>query len=443
MLNYFIILPIYAICAALSVRHIFSTKLFNINFGDGLLAGFIFFIAIPLGLTLPAGGMQETYFQTGALTVEDDLVTYLNLLLGWAVVLGLAWTLRRSNKRFVPSSPKLGPFPYLILAILFCSLIVFPLLGKTMQGGGHQDWYAAKIESFSSNPLAVILENFSSAFRTAIFGILVFLVYVKKLKPSHAVIVGLVAAIINVALSYNRVTIVYFVVALFMIYPQYWLRLLLGFAAFIPFASYGSRVWADYRSLSSRFELNPDDLSTAFDQAVSYSGQQRYPYSFFIDGAFEGGNLLSFNYVVHHYPSHFEALWGYTFILRPFTVLLPGFIWSEKPPVFGTILGKQIEGRDMLSINSTMMGEAYANFLYGWPIALFLMLLLYGVVFSAATKRRPVYAFWAFFTAFAAWRFDIAFTAISIVAMVAVELFVSFLEFVLTNKNRRGFKSMV
>ena len=132
-----------------------------------------------------------------------------------------------------------------------------------------------------------------------------------------------------------------------------------------------------------------------------------------LSSAFEASNLNMANYVIDYYSRNHEFLYGQTYLLRSIFFFVPRSLWPGKPEPFAVTVGKITHsGVQGLALNSTYVGEAYANF---GVFAVFVIAISLGVysLFVNAIRDDAVQAA-MFFIGFAGWRFDFNFLIISL-----------------------------
>jgi hypothetical protein len=83
-------------------------------------------------------------------------------------------------------------------------------------------------------------------------------------------------------------------------------------------------------------------------------------------------------------------------------------------------------------LNSTLFGEATANFGLFWPIFLMLALLLISKMCNFITKYSPSFPYTAMLMGFALWRFEMNFAVVVILS----EIFIILLLVIAENRGR-------
>jgi hypothetical protein len=274
----------------------------------------------------------------------------------------------------------------------------------------------------SNSTALVLIGNFSNVYRTAVFGILFFAYVRRTLRPSAIVILGACIVAFDFAVTFNRITAVYYTIMLMLIYRKQFILLCAGLFVAAPLLAYLSTVWSVFRAFALRTGYNLDGLVNALEVASMTAPSGEQPLDRLLNSLFESSNLLVYNYIVQHIGGSFPVLWGQTFIGRSLTFLIPSTIWPEKPGVFGNLLGQYIQGEQTLSLNSTLFGEALANFYYFWPCALIAMLFIVSEIYRHFTRISPFAGYFGCFVAIALWRFDMAFAFVAMVAFVNFEV---------------------
>ena len=136
------------------------------------------------------------------------------------------------------------------------------------------------------------------------------------------------------------------------------------------------------------------------------------------NSAFESSNIVVMRYALEKYQRTENYLLGETIYIKSLTFFLPKTLWENKPSSFNARMGYDISGSNVLSLNSTLLGEAFGNF--SWFGAF--IYLFNAIVFCSALilPKGRVITYAGFFVAFASWRFEFSFLAISIFSIACI-----------------------
>ncbi|MDE1159031.1 MAG: hypothetical protein PW791_12335 [Neorhizobium sp.] len=302
-----------------------------------------------------------------------------------------------------------------VAAYMVCNIYSFISSGKL--DGGH--WQGNLETSLQSNVLLIVIGNFANVYRGAVFGILYNAFGRGLVSRGTVVLVGLFVVVFDVVTTFNRITAAYYAIVLILLYRRHFPVMLVAAIPLLPVVGYLSIVWSALRGLAlvDGYSLTGFVNAMAAVNTAVGSGQIEIGRS--TNGIFDSENIIVFDWLVKNTGDSFPLLYGYTFLLRPLTVLIPSTIWPDKPGVFGIMVGSNLQGIPGLALNSTLFGEAFGNFSYAWPLALFGMLALLNSLYGAFARRFPFAHGAGFFVGFALWRFDMAFAFISLIGLAA------------------------
>jgi hypothetical protein len=477
-----LILILYALTLAGIVVYTVGLDLRELRFADGIFIGLLFFILIPLLIAFVDGEIVSIDMRAGPFRPLLDAETSLQVCIGCATVIAFHWITRRSGwfagsplvrasrssrpsalvseregrpadiedagdahgharaaERQRPSfgrhgsalRPRRRPRRWserasqlygsarvillFVAAYMVCNIYSFISSGKL--DGGH--WQGNLETSLQSNVLLIIIGNFANVYRGAIFGILYNAFGRGLVTRQTVVLVGLFVVVFDVVTTFNRITAAYYAIVLILLYRRHFVLMLVAGIPLLPVVGYFSIVWSALRGLALVDGYSLAGFASAMsavNMAVA-SGQIEIGRS--TNGIFDSENIIVFDWLVKNTGGSFPLLYGYTFLLRPLTVLIPSTIWPDKPGVFGIMVGSSLQGIPGLALNSTLFGEAFGNFSYAWPLALLGMLLLLNMLYGAFARRFPFAHGAGFFVGFALWRFDMAFAFISLIGLAA------------------------
>lgn len=415
----------YLVVSVICATAIRSCNFRNPGFSDGALIGAAFYLMVPMVPILLNEGISAYPIRAEEYRPFEDLATTMNLFVGVLVLCAAANISRfmRNGARGVEKrrSAKdfdIGSFAAFISVYAVLAIATFLMSGKA--SGGH--WMGNMEAALSADTGTILVANFKNAYRTAAFGLLLFLAERGYLKRYQAFIVGVGLATFDLVLSFNRITFAYLAIATIIIYRrQFWAASILFIAAIFPF-SYVSSFWSTFRALVLSDGLTATGIERAAIITNSVHGNSASGINNILNSIFESSNIVVFNWIVKAVPYTFDPLWGWTLIVRPITIFVPSTIWPDKPEVFGTVLGKEIQNINGLALNSTFFGEMYANFYFWWLFVLAALVVSVDYIYSKVFQKSPVYGYCAMFVGFACWRFDFTFATISLLALGFFEL---------------------
>jgi hypothetical protein len=415
MLNVLIVGFTYAALLAASIHSVRRINFNEINFLDGVLLGSLYFLAIPLGFSLFTTEVSAPGMRAASFRPYDDILATTNLYVGWTIIVCLSLMCRSSGK--MPTAmPITRKQIYALLAAL-ASLSLYMFLTQERHLGGH--WMERNATVLRENTAAILAGNFANAFRAAIFGALIICKQRRIIGTKEAITIGAAVVMFDVIVTFNRITAAYFVVSLFIILRHRWKLVTFGVFSAAPIASYLSNLWTTVRAIALRDGFTLDGFAHGF-RIAAQSGSRELDLGTRINSLFEASNIAVFKHVVDAVPARLEPLWGSTYVLRTFGVLVPSTFWPDKPRTFGVQLGYDIQGIRGLALNSTIFGEPYGNFYFLWPAAFLFALLLFNTTFAALRRKHTLAGSFGVFAGFAAWRFEMSFVMISVIAAIAV-----------------------
>lgn len=415
---------IIIILAAFGVLALMGVALLRIDFHapkflDGCLIGGAFFVAVPLCAAMALGELRAAGLQIAPYRPFEDLETTANILAGLSLVAFLSLVRRGRSRPVLRSDSFRLREGWLFLAVsVALSTSTFFLTGR--HAGGH--WLHNVSGALSSNAAASVIANFANVYRAAVFGVLCFLVERSLLSRPRAVIVGLSLAMLDMALTFNRITLVYFLIFGVIAYRRYILIFAPVAAFLLPAVSGVSNLWTAFRASALNGGYNLESFSRALEMGQSYNRGFETSANNAVLQTFEAANVLVFNAIVNRFGDDIAPLWGKTFLVRPLAIFVPAAIWPSKPPVFGLFLGASLAGMPRLPLNSTLFGEAYGNFYFLWIPALAIALIIVDKIYDLLSRRSAVYGYCGVLVGFAIWRFDFTFTTASLVGLGSFEL---------------------
>lgn len=416
---------IYVLLSGWTVYEIAHVRVTQLTFADGHLFAVVFYIMLPIGFWLYLGEIIFYDLPAPTFSAYRDMDTTANLYVGWAFILLFHFLCRFRRRTIGPNQvfeigARFDMHNLWLLAAMYLvgTIAVFALSGKA--SGGH--WMENLDASFKESSLTIVVANFTNILRTVIFGFVLFCAIFDRLSPTRASVLGAFFALFDVALTFNRIALMYYAIMICIIYRRYLFFIVLGLIIAAPTISFLSNVWTMFRGLVLNDGLTIQGIVYAFVTASHAMMTQAAGISKTLNGIFEASNITVFNYLVKAVPTDFPLLYGETFVIRPLTVLVPSTIWPNKPDVFGIIVGQRIMGFAGVALNSTLFGAAYGNFYYFWPFALIAYLTLLQWIYSLFARVGYFYNYFGLFIAIALWRFDMSVATIAIVFISCFEI---------------------
>ncbi|QIG79517.1 hypothetical protein [Stakelama tenebrarum] len=385
----------------------------NIDLIDGVIIGQMYFIMIPLAFILGMGELEAADIGLTYLPYQDTETTLL-LLIGGFLFPSMRFVVRRTDTSRPDTTQ---PYFRQTVILLFFFFAVVSFLMSGLASGGH--WQGNLETALSENTGFVYIKHASNTLRTVVFGVLVYSYASGRLSKTQVFALGFIFSALDLFLTFNRITAVYYLISVVLILRSNISRLAL-LSITLPLLSLVSVIWPMFRGLATLGGYNLRSLQNAAETAQSHSDAASLTNG--LNGVFESSNITVLNWIVENFgrpPNEFLA--GDMFI-RGLTILVPRSIWPAKPEGFGVQLGEAIANRPELALNSTMYGECFANFGWGWPIAMCVYILILHFMFRAvAGSARGVQAMGAF-VGIAIWRFDSSFAVISFVIVAGIAL---------------------
>lgn len=414
----FIIFIFYLFFSYITFKMVRNTKSEEMGICYGSLLGLVFFLAIPLFFILFNGELAEPSLLIQPYIPSEDVSTTFNIFLGWLVIILAAAYERKLYQKhiFVPLSiysvnPKI--FFYWMVFLYFAITLVAASKTGAFEEGLH--WHDA---DRNDSAAFIIFKNFSNCYRVVIFGALLYLVYNNVFNKSYAIIFAICFSMFDMMLSFNRITLLYFLLLFLLLNRKYAFSIFSILCLITPPVIYISGVWTWFRGMASVGGIGFNSFIRAWKDARSIYEAAGDSFVIQMNNIFESSNILVFHALVQRVGDTIPIFGGSTYIVRPLTTFIPSTIWEDKPKVFGTYLGTLINDYEGLALNSTLFGEAYANFLYFWPIVLLLTLMLLSKLYLFFSRYLPSIKLMSIFIGVSIWRFDMNFTVACIYSLV-------------------------
>lgn len=371
----------------------------RMDFMDGILVGQVYYVIVPMAFFLCMG---ETGMADLSLTYRpyEDLQTTGVLIFG----LFLLPALRALLPRVPSDAPDTSdPRMFALMTSIFVAtaLLSFSLSG--LGGGGH---WQGNVDQAFGNPLFLPIKYTANISRTAIFAVLFYRTMNNHMSLSSAIGYGLAFTLLDLFTTFNRITAVYFLLMALLALKNKPGRMLAVAAATLSSLSVLSGLWPVFRGLATQRGYTLESFAHALDTARQTAAKTGSSWDGFLNSVFESSNIVILNWVVENFGTQRLPHLGFAMFARPFTILLPGSLWPDRPGAIGLTFGSAIAGKPHLALNSTMYGEAYANFGWFWPLGLSVFLVGAHLVFRAMAPHARVVQMIGAFTAIAFWRFE-------------------------------------
>ena len=384
----------------------------RLTFMDGILFGCDYYIIVPMFLTLCHGELDPDFVLANSYRPYEDLATT------WVIISGIMMVavLQMMTATRTQTADETDPRILKTVGGLFVIATIYNFLSSGILSGGH--WYNATSDALSNDPTFLLTKHIANFMRTAVFGVLVYMREKRAIRTRTALGIGVFVVLMDMVMTFNRVTAVYFIIMAIIMLRRY-RRLLLIACTFGLFGiAQISNAWPMFRGLVGVYGYNVTGVIEAASTALERNDRD-VPLVNSMNGVFESINLVTLNFVVQHSGKDMPLLKGDMF-LRPLTFYLPKIVWPNRPSSFNVMLGIAINNDGDLALNSTMFGEPYANFGKLWFVALAALLCVYHFAFRAIGQSSRAIGYIACFTAFAMWRFDTVFGVISLAMSLAV-----------------------
>lgn len=420
----FIIYFVLSYFTYLSLRRI-SVNNYGICYGA--LVGLVFFMAVPMFFILLNGELSEPYIFIEPYEPYYHLKTTFNIFLGWIVVLLASYyeASKYSKNKNILVKGTISPSFFLKVMLFFYFFITLWVAKST---GAFSEGISWNDSSRGESSLFIIFKNFSNCYRVVVYGLLLYLVNVKSISARSSILFGIFFTTFDMVLSFNRITVLYFFLFFILVYRKYAIYSFAFAFCIIPPAIYISGVWTWFRGMASVGGISIENFIRTWREAVSIYEAAGDSFVVHMNTVFESSNILVLHGIIQRVGDTIPIFYGSTYVLRPLTTFIPSTVWEDKPRVFGTYIGWYVNSHDDLALNSTLFGEAYANFLYAWPLMLFLTLIGLSNVYLFFSKFLHPVKLMSVFIGISIWRFDMNFTVACIYSLVfiyGISLFLS------------------
>lgn len=368
----------------------------------GLVVGNVFFALVPMLMVPLFGEIVAEGLPIEPFSYASPLFGIYVLMFSIAFILAdeLSRSLAANWRRPVtsvrpPLDTTFTEFRYVFVFATVCLAITFFNSGKL--SGAH---WAAHADT---GIIGSILSALALSLRSYLFA---HAIIVLRNHRARTMLIMIIFTVLDIILTGNRITALYFALAVFFSGAFSYKTLILTTVIFLPvgftfvvfYPAFRGVVWSQFGGFSGFAEALKyvwiNGLPTAFDPSNIYK-------------LFEGGNVAVFQYIFESYGHNHEFLYGETVIVKPLTFFIPREIFLDKPLGLGIRLGSDIFGFQGLSLNSLLIGEFYANFGWFGPLAILVIIsVVMTLLRSSHAFQEKQYQLSLFVIAFASWRHE-------------------------------------
>jgi len=391
---YIIYLPAYII---LFYLYFILKKNINKNIIEiGFLTGLVYFIFIPLSTYLINNG-YESYDTLANKSWSDHSKTItqlsINIYLSLFIILNMSMiyiyhffnkkSIKRLKNSYLVKKNKL----FLIIGITILPILFLEL----MIPASIVHWYEkAKYLNSNFGMFAVVIKYLYTSMR---FVTLIILINNFKISKKYLYLyLLLLLAVIDMFVTGNRiflVIVVFSTIIQLIIFKKTKTLIVLSFIS-IPIGMF-MIAWAQIRSLLGNMSLS-ESMET------SYKVFEKINFADIVFQLTEGADFLILLSIIRDFGDKFNYLVGESF-LKLFVFPIPRSIYEDKPDSIGRTMGILYQPEtDGLALNTTLLGEEFANFgLFGFLI-LGLLLISFHFLRKFSNKNISYYMLPFYFT---------------------------------------------
>ena len=390
-----------------------NTDIKRLDFLDGILIGQIYYVIIAMTVFFVIGSANTVDLDL-TYSPLSDIETTSVILIGMLIIPTLRMMIPRVSN-LSPDTSDPNVFRDTLIIFIILSILSFQMSGLSQ--GGH--WQENVKDSLNGNPAFVYVKSASNIIRTAIFGALLYHFKSGRISAWKTTGIGLFITLFDLLMTFNRITAVYYLITLAFVIRGATARLAFAIGSLIVLPSL-SLLWPMFRGLATSDGYNLSSFQAAASIAGSHGTSTSIDES--LNSVLESSNILVLDWIVKNFDTpSLTPLHGDMFI-RGLTVLIPRQLWPSRPSSFGVQMGDTIAHVPGLSLNSTLYGESFANFGWGWVAALPVFLVSLHYLFRLlAGNNRSIGAMSAFI-GIAIWRFDSAFAIMSLIMLSIISL---------------------
>ena len=398
----------------------------NLNLFDGMFFGGCIFVVVPIILTFFIGPISIPDFDINySYNWSKDIETTLYALIS-VLCFGVV-SLSKQGTRTVFLSKRIPQYckNYLLLSFILYSVseIIFFIASGKSEGNAH--WYNTNAATFQKNSLYVLLAQFHNVGRVIIPAIFIYLEIKSPFKQIFRLhfAFSAILILIELGLSGNRIVMMFILVSFLLPFILQKRVKSIGYLILfaIPLVAI-AQIWPQFRGLIWTEKISFERIGQVLTTSVETASQSNFtgnnnP----LLVATEGSNLVVLNYTLHKYQRTSDFLFGETIIVKSLGTFIPKSVWKNKPEGVGSRIGEEISDYNGLVLNTTIIGEAWANFgVLGIPIILMLLYLI-DLPFSQL-QFRTFFSTIMFMAGIASWRFDFSFLVVSIIIITLIHL---------------------
>jgi hypothetical protein len=397
---------------------VFATR--RLDFVGGAVLGYGLFVGGPCLQLLLFGEVRDRDLGLSGVAIETSLELVSYLVLGGLAAISLLFLPKPIAKPHRTDS--IGELRSYLVAhattYLVLAITVFWMSGK--HSGGH--WMESNRDMYAQGFLPSVIGNFYNVLRVCLPAVVLWTLLRGAIGYRIFLLTLIGFCAFDLVVASNRIVVLFALIAMVigcwatkrrahLLWMGFLLPVLLQFNSAFPVVR--GMMWNEGAS----FGQVADAVLAAKDSENRERGLERV-----VGSAFESSSLLVTQYVMDTYGRSNALLYGETMFLKPIAFFLPRAVFPYKPEGLNTRIGWAVRGNDVLSLNSTLLGEAYANF--GWLGPFFFLLFCAGFSLLARTALFPLLHVEFFFVAIAAWRFEYSFAVIG--AFVLLVFFATF-----------------
>jgi hypothetical protein len=389
----------------MNVAALWRVRLARLTFIDGLILGMTYYVSVPMVAVLAAGRIGPEFVPISDYRPYVDTTTSY-LIIGGIAALSLVRLLIPGQKT-MPLRSQAYSLRYLLraLLLLYFATTIISFFVSGVASGGH--WFRASHELMETSPGYVALKQISNITRTIVFGALATVAVRDRSAARRALVIGATIVLVDLFATFNRITIVYFLVLVLVCFRRRALLTCGALGGLLLSGAYVSSGFTEFRGLVGMYGYSPSGFSQALDGAVRRMTEEEKPFVDQMNGVFESINITVFNYVVQNRGQ--LGVSTSDVIVRPLTTVIPRAALPSRPPPFASVLGKAITGSDAAALNSTLWGEFYAGAAVPGLLIWLLFLPPLHLLYVWLARANPAYGPIGALVAFAWWRFDTSF----------------------------------
>lgn len=415
---------LYCLLAILVSGYILSNTIlkFRMSYWDGVSCGFAFFIGGPLLQVIIFSEISSRERNLPALSIDNSNESVFLFLAVFSFIFYILYIINKKNDSLININININNLKVYFISFtaiyLFFAFYIFLLSGKL--SGGH--WYENYDALYSGSAISTVIGNFYNVMRICFPGVLIFAVIKKLLSNKEFIIISIIYGSFELLISSNRVIILLIIFSFILLFYKNNKKYIFLLVLISPLIMQFNHAFPIMRGLMFSENVSIEQLLNSYEVATDFRKSEGFNIEESVSGLFEADNLNVVKFVYDNFPSRYNYVKGETVYLKTATFFLPKAIWPNKPEGFGGFLGPEITGTEVLTLNSTIIGEAYGNFGLLALILVPLNLYLTGILFK--NLHGTILNYCPFFIAFASWRFEFAFIIISAFALFIIKKFI-------------------